>query len=473
MSYIYFTEQEKATANDADIAAYLLSRGEAVKRVGREKVWESPSGKVSINGSLWYSQYEQTGGGAINFVRKYFGKTFPEAIRDLLGQSVGNETQPVTYERKAEERLPFEVPPKHTDMRRVYGYLLNERCLDRDVIHAFAHAGLLYEESEHHNAVFLGLDENGTSRHAQKRSTSPVSDFKNNVAGSNADYSFHWNGTSDKLYIFEAPIDMLAYISLHKDQWERHSYVALCSTADRSAIQMLKDRPNLKKVYICLDNDSAGIEGAYRIAESIRAVGEYELWRSMSKNKDWDEDLKELHGKAVIPAGRHKKMDVFFDLCTQAQDELQDRLPTLCKGEQAKRYRLDKLFDTIRPMLIDAERCETPEQRICIYKDIGKAIILGCTSKQTPSEIDGCISTIRSLYKPHRDYDSSMCLAHSISSDLAGIEAHINHKGALTRQETEDVHASLLRIAGNCFRQCGTIMRESHEAEMHGLTISQ
>ena len=95
---------------------------------------------------------------------------------------------------------------------------------------------------------------------------------------------------------------------------------------------MLKDRPNLKKVYICLDNDSAGIEGAYRIAESIRAVGEYELWRSMSKNKDWDEDLKELHGKAVIPAGRHKKMDVFFDLCTQAQDELQDRLPTLCKG---------------------------------------------------------------------------------------------------------------------------------------------
>lgn len=107
------------------------------------------------------------------------------------------------------------------------------------------------------------------------------------------------------------------------------------------------------------------------------------------------------------------------------------------------------------------------------YKDIGKAIILGCTSKQTPSEIDGCISTIRSLYKPHRDYDSSMCLAHSISSDLAGIEAHINHKGALTRQETEDVHASLLRIAGNCFRQCGTIMRESHEAEMHGLTISQ
>lgn len=236
---------------------------------------------------------------------------------------------------------------------------------------------------------------------------------------------------------------------------------------------MLKDHPNLKKVYICLDNDSAGIEGAYRIAENIRAVGEYELWRSMPKNKDWDEDLKQLHGKTVIPAGRHKKMDAFFDLCTQVQDELRDRLPTLRKGEQAKRYRLDKLFDTIRPMLIDSERCETPEQRICIYKDIGKAIILGCTSKQTPSEIDGCISTIRSLYKPHRDYDSSMRLAHSISSDLAGIEAHINHKGALTRQETEDVHASLLRIAGNCFRQCETILRESQEAEMHGLALSQ
>lgn len=224
MAYIYFSEQEKEAANATDIATYLTTHGEAVKRVGREKVWHSPSGKVSLNGSVWYSQYEQTGGGAINFVRKYFGKSFPEAVRDLLGQNVGTDVVPREKTAYAEDKTEFAAPEKHTDMRRVYGYLLNERCLDRDVIHAFAHAGLIYEEPEYHNAVFLGMDENGTPRHAQKRSTVPASDFKNNVAGSNADYSFHWNGTSDHLYVFEAPIDLLAYISMHQNGWQEHSY---------------------------------------------------------------------------------------------------------------------------------------------------------------------------------------------------------------------------------------------------------
>lgn len=62
-------------------------------------------------------------------------------------------------------------------MRRLYGYLLNERCLDRDVVHAFVHEGLLYEDVPNHNAVFVGTDENGKPRHVQKRSTNPQSDF--------------------------------------------------------------------------------------------------------------------------------------------------------------------------------------------------------------------------------------------------------------------------------------------------------
>lgn len=51
MPYIKFTEQEKAMANSTSIADYLTMQGEVVKRVGREYVWEAPSGKVSINGA--------------------------------------------------------------------------------------------------------------------------------------------------------------------------------------------------------------------------------------------------------------------------------------------------------------------------------------------------------------------------------------------------------------------------------------
>ena len=89
MPYILFTEQEKESANSTSIVDYLISHGESVERVGREYVWEAPSGKVSINGSEWFSQYELVGGGAVNFVQKFFGLSYTEAIRSFLGEQAG------------------------------------------------------------------------------------------------------------------------------------------------------------------------------------------------------------------------------------------------------------------------------------------------------------------------------------------------------------------------------------------------
>ena len=302
MPYIKFTEQEKASANSASIVDYLTTHGESVERVGREFVWEAPSGKVSINGSEWYSQYELVGGGAVNFVQKFFGLSYPEAIRSLLGNNAGEAVIGERKEPNIRPKKPFELPEKHTDMRRVYGYLMHERLIDLQVLNRFVKEGLIYEDATHHNAVFVGVDGSGKPVHAHKRATSAKSDFKGNLDSSIAEYSFHFNGSSEYLFVFEAPIDMLAYISMHKKGWDRHSYVALCSTADRAAIQMLKDNPSLKTVYLCLDNDSAGLLGCTRIAESIHGLGDYTIWRVPPNFKDWDEDLKALNGREALPA---------------------------------------------------------------------------------------------------------------------------------------------------------------------------
>ena len=305
MPYINFTEQEKESANSASIVDYLNAHGESVKRAGREYVWDSPAGKVSIHGSEWYSQYEQVGGGAINFVRKFFGLSYPEAVQSLLGSNVGTAIIREPRDQKREGKQPFALPERHTDMRRVYGYLLRERLIDREVINRFVRDGLIYEDAEYHNAVFVGKNTEGVPVHAQKRATTPKSNFKGNLESSTAEYSFHFNGTSEYLFVFEAPIDMLAYISMHQQGWENHSYVALCSTADRAALQMLKDHPNIKTVYLCLDNDSAGQTGCERVADAIHELGEYKVWRVAPQNKDWDEDLKALNGREAIPASDH------------------------------------------------------------------------------------------------------------------------------------------------------------------------
>ncbi len=58
----------------------------------------------------------------------------------------------------------------------------------------------------------------------------------------------------------EAPIDLLAFLTLYPEDWQQHSYVALCGTAEHAMLWMLEQNPKLQKIILCLDHDAAGIE---------------------------------------------------------------------------------------------------------------------------------------------------------------------------------------------------------------------
>ena len=60
---MYYTKEQIDAANQADIAAFLLSKGEELKRRGRETVWVRK--QVWIRKNKWYSHYEQRGGYAV------------------------------------------------------------------------------------------------------------------------------------------------------------------------------------------------------------------------------------------------------------------------------------------------------------------------------------------------------------------------------------------------------------------------
>lgn len=285
--YIHFTEQQKTQARQTDIAELLRSQGETLKRSGSESEWMDGGQKVTIRGNLWYHQYEQVGGDAVDFVRRFYNKSYPEAMEYLLGGSGG--TLAVSPSVQKEEK-PFVLPPKNDNMRRVFAYLLNRRGIDREVLYAFVHKGMIYESADYHNAVFVGFDSNGNPKHAHKRGTGSESSYKGNVSGSQPEYSFHWSGQSDTLYLFEAPIDMLSFISMQKEGWRQHSYAASCSVSDRVLFQMLKDNPNIRQVVLCLDSDEPGQTAAKRIADKlfVRGTASEIL---VPYHKDWNEDL--------------------------------------------------------------------------------------------------------------------------------------------------------------------------------------
>ena len=285
--YIHFTEQQKTQARQTDIAELLRSQGETLKRSGSESEWMDGGQKVTIRGNLWYHQYEQVGGDAVDFVRRFYNKSYPEAMEYLLGGSGG--TLAVSPSVQKEEK-PFVLPPKNDNMRRVFAYLLNRRGIDREVLYAFVHKGMIYESADYHNAVFVGFDSNGNAKHAHKRGTGFESSYKGNVSGSQPEYSFHWSGQSDTLYLFEAPIDMLSFISMQKEGWRQHSYAASCSVSDRVLFQMLKDNPNIRQVVLCLDSDEPGQAAAKRIAGKLFVQGTASEIL-VPVHKDWNEDL--------------------------------------------------------------------------------------------------------------------------------------------------------------------------------------
>lgn len=441
MPYIYFTDDQKLRAGEVDLERFLLSQGEELIRSGPEKRLKRDH-SVTIRGNGWYDHAIKEGGGPVSFVQRFYNLSYPEAMSMLL-----NGKQGQTYQ-KAEPKLekprkPFQLPPAHSDMRRVYAYLMRQRFISRDVLSEFARAGLVYEDAEHHNAVFVGNDEHGVARHAHKRSVNSFGKtFRINVESCQPQYSFHWSGTSDCLYVFEAPIDMLSFITLYPKDWQQHSYVALCGTSDNALLWMLEQNPQLKKVALCLDHDPAGIEASGQHIDTLRERGYSQVIALHSQHKDWNEDLKALHGLEAIPAQEHPQLIVADSVCQHVMEML-----PVTKGNQAA---------VQIPSLI-AQYCSSlhrdqPDQAMS-WMENASALALAAARREyrqigrdlSPEQLE---SALRRRIKPHRNRSGLNGRARDIEAELQGVLA--KSAGIHTAEEKRQTASAWLDLAASC-----------------------
>ena len=194
-TYIHYTDEQKEQANSVDLEEFLRRRGEKLLRAGRESRLARIH-HITVRGNEWYDHIARRGGHAVSFVQHFYGTSYQEAMELLLGNELG-ATYPAAEPKREEPPKPFALPPPHTDMRRVYAYLMKQRHISRGVISRFARAGLLYEDAQYHNCVFVGTDEQGVPRHAHKRSTnSQGKSFKVNVAAGPSTASTTQAGTA-------------------------------------------------------------------------------------------------------------------------------------------------------------------------------------------------------------------------------------------------------------------------------------
>ena len=319
--FIPFTDDDKLRASSVDLVSFLQSRGEQLKRLGHDYklIYADGSGvhdSIMISGNHWYDHKNQVGGGPVKFMRVFYGMTYQDAMISLLG-GYNNRAAPAKAPirlapKKEPERKPFMLPDANDNMRRAYAYLTKQRFIAPEVISFFAHKNLIYEDKAHHNVVFVGTDENGVPRQAHARSTLSFGNtFRITVEGSDTRYSFSHFGKNDTLYVFEAPIDLLSYITLRPRNWQECSYIAMNGVYESAVLNALRSHTQLENIVLCTDNDEGGIEAVERISDILAENGFTNIFRECSQYKDWNEDLKAMNGIEPLPAVSHRRIELY------------------------------------------------------------------------------------------------------------------------------------------------------------------
>ncbi|MBQ3510624.1 MAG: DUF3991 and TOPRIM domain-containing protein [Peptococcaceae bacterium] len=301
--YVHYTPEEKRRANNVDLEQLLLQHGETLIPAGREKRLAS-NHSITIRKNCWYDHAEETGGLAIDFVKMYYQMTFSEATAFLLSAEGMYHIEPLA-EPAERERKKLVLPEVNRDMKRLYAYLVKKRCIEPEVVNFFVKEKLLYESREenkttgkvYQNAIFVGRDADGIARHAHKKGLySDGTSYRGNLAGSEPEYSFQYRGKGNKVYVFEAPIDLMSYITLHPDNWQQHSYIALMGVSGKALMQFLLEREDTETIVFCLDNDDAGNQAIQRLTAEVQAMNKpYRIEIDQSITKDWNEDLQSLN----------------------------------------------------------------------------------------------------------------------------------------------------------------------------------
>ena len=348
MPYIPFTDEQKVLANSVDLEQFLRMRGEKLERVGREHklIYYDSSGRhdsITLRGSTWFDHKNQVGGGAIKFMQEFYDMDFQTAVHELLGQRVTPLSHSPPKAIAKEEKKEFRLPKANTNMHRVYAYLIKQRFIAPEVITHFAKQHTLYEDKEHHNAVFVGLNEDGEPKQAHKRSTNSVGGtFRITCGGSDTRYSFAHFGENERLYVFEAPIDMMSFLTLYPKDWQKNSYIAMNGVYENAVLTALKNHSNLHEIVLCVDNDEGGIEAVDRLRDILNENGYSNVKCLAPPYKDWNEVLKAKNGAPALPAVPNKHKEEYHRQVGNLQylkcrpDKLTSQIYAAFKNEQYK-----------------------------------------------------------------------------------------------------------------------------------------
>lgn len=283
-----YTQAQIDKANAVELEKFLRAQGETLVRSGKEYRWKAHD-SLTVCGNKWFRHSQSKGGFPVDFVMEFYGKSFPEAVQMLTGEP--GEVQP---EADPAPSPAFRLPLRNVTNANILNYLTQERKLSPSLVNFFIVAGDIYEDAAHHSVVFVGRDADGHPRYASSRGINEK--FRQNAAGAEKAFGFAHRGTDKQLLVFEASIDLLSFIELFPKNWQQHNYLSLGGVSGKALRQFLSERPDVERVFLCLDADKAGEDACKRLATLL--PDSVSVTRIQPCMKDWNDVL--VH-RAEIP----------------------------------------------------------------------------------------------------------------------------------------------------------------------------
>ena len=104
-----YTQAQIDRANAVSLEDFLRTQGETLIKSGREYRWKEHD-SLTVRGNKWFRHSQSKGGYPIDFVMEFYGKSFPEAVQLLTGESGEGQTH-------SDRTLPGLTSPIRSDTR--------------------------------------------------------------------------------------------------------------------------------------------------------------------------------------------------------------------------------------------------------------------------------------------------------------------------------------------------------------------
>ena len=112
-----YTQPQIDRANAVSLEDFLRTQGETLIKSGREYRWKEHD-SLTVRGNKWFRHSQSKGGYPIDFVMEFYGKSFPEAVQLLTGESGEGQSEAGTAPPTA-----FHLPLHNRTADRAIQYL--------------------------------------------------------------------------------------------------------------------------------------------------------------------------------------------------------------------------------------------------------------------------------------------------------------------------------------------------------------